>query len=124
MVSPLDDRISWIKSVADAALGKGIDEMLDEEEDILMNNIKDLSLGLIKASEIQQYNSNSSNGKLYSIRFFGETGDFKDETIFLESNEGNDFSKARQSIEETMNSMGKNKRKELLIDLLSKEMSI
>lgn len=124
LVSPLDDRISWIKSVADAALGKGIDEMLDEEEVVLMNNIKDLSLGLIKASEIQQYNSNSSNGKLFSIRFFGETGDFKDETIFLESNEENAFSEAKQSIEETMNSMGKNKRKELLIDLLSKEMSI
>lgn len=32
MVSPLDDRESWIKSVADVALGKSLDQLQDEEE--------------------------------------------------------------------------------------------
>ena len=124
LMSPLDDRISWIKSVADVALGKGIDEMLDEEELLLFENIKDLSLGLIKATEIQKYNSNSSNGKLYSIRFFGATGDFKDERVFLASSEEHEFKDAKRKISDTINGLEKNKRKEILIELLSKEMSL
>lgn len=124
LMSPLDDRISWIKSVADVALGKGIDEMLDEEELLLFENIKDLSLGLIKATEIQKYNSNSSNGKLYSIRFFGATGDFKDERVFLSFSEEHEFKDAKRKISDTINGLEKNKRKEILIELLSKEMSL
>ncbi|WP_417859761.1 hypothetical protein [Winogradskyella sediminis] len=124
LISPLDDRTSWIKSVADVALGKGIDDMLDEEEPILIDNIKDLSLGLIKATEIQKYNSSSTNGKLYSIRFFEATGGFKDERVFLASNEENTFKDAKEKIRTTIKDLDKDKRKELLIELLSKEMSI
>jgi nucleoside-triphosphatase THEP1 len=124
LISPLDDRISWIKSVADVALGKGLENLLDEEEPLLMNTIKDLSLGLIKAAEIRNFNDNSNQGTLYSIRFFGETGEFVDNKLFVNKNNSKEFKSIKKTISETINKLDEDKRKELLVELLSKEMQI
>ncbi|MGY0391182.1 hypothetical protein ACW5R3_01315 [Bizionia sp. KMM 8389] len=124
LMSPLDDRISWIKSVADAALGKGLEDLLDEEELLLMDTIKDLSLGLIKASEIRSFNNNSKQGTLFSIRFFGETGEFVDKSLVVDTNSSKEFMSIKQNISKTINKLDEAKRKELLIELLSKEMHI
>ena len=56
LVSPLDDRVSWIKSVADVAVGKPLEELLDDEELLLYTNLEELILGLIKAAEISEFN--------------------------------------------------------------------
>lgn len=125
LVSPLDDRASWIKSVADVALGgKSIDELLDEEEPLLMNNIKDLSLGLIKAGKIHNFNSNSNNEKLISFGFFRENGDFIDDTAIIKSKASNKFTTLKNEITKTISSLDQQKRKELLAELLSNEMNI
>ena len=102
LISPLDDRVSWIKSVADVALGKGAEELLDAEEPLLMDTIKELSLGLIKASEIRVFNKNSKKGTLYSIRFFGETGDFVDDTVVVNTNNSSEFVTIKNNISETI----------------------
>ena len=125
LMSPLDDRVSWIKSVADVALGKGLEELLDEEEPLLISTIKDLSLGLIKASEIRSFNANNSNqGTLYSIRFFGETGEFIDNKLVVNISDSKEFKSIKKTISETINKLDTAKRKELLVELLSKEMQI
>lgn len=123
LVSPLDDRVSWIKSVADVALGKGLEELLDEEEPLLINSIKDLSLGLIKAAEIRNFNQNSNKGKLYSIRFFGETGEFQDDKLVV-NNTNKNYLTAKEEINNTIKQLDEKARKELLVELLSKEMNI
>lgn len=124
LISPLDDRISWVKSVADVALGKGLEELLDEEEPLLISTIKDLSLGLIKASEIRTFNSNSNHGTLYSIRFFGETGEFVDNKLVVNTDTSKEFKSIKKTISETISKLDEAKRKELLVELLSKEMKI
>ena len=124
LISPLDDRVSWIKSVADVALGKGLEELLDEEEPLLINTIKDLSLGLIKASEIRSFNSNSKQGTLYSIRFFGETGEFVDNKLVVNTNTSKEFKSIKSTISEKISKLDESARKELLVELLSKEMNI
>ncbi len=124
VTSPLDDRSSWLKSVADVALGKSIEELLDEEELLLMNNIQDLSLGIIKAAEIKEYNENSGNGKLYSIRFFEESGGFVDNKLFVNSESTSEFIEARKTVSSVIGKLDESKRKELLIELLSQELSI
>lgn len=124
LVSPLDDRISWIKSVADVALGKGLEDLLDEEEPLLINTIKDLSLGLIKAAEIRNFNKNSNQGTLYSIRFFGETGEFVDDKLVVSTNTSKEFRSIKKMVSETISKLDEEKRKELLVELLSKEMHI
>lgn len=125
LVSPLDDRTSWIKSVADVALGgKSIDELLDEEEPLLMSNIKDLSLGLIKASKIHNFNSISNDEKLISFGFFRENGEFVDDTAIVKSKVSKEFSTLKKELTTTLGSLDKQKRKELLAELLLKEMNI
>ena len=124
LVSPLDDRISWVKSVADVALGKGLEDLLDEEEPLLISSIKDLSLGLIKASEIRNFNNNNDQGTLYSIRFFGETGGFIDDKLVVNTDTSKEFKSIKKTISETISKLDKTKRKELLVELLSKEMKI
>lgn len=124
LISPLDDRISWVKSVADVALGKGLEGLLDEEEPLLISSIKDLSLGLIKAAEIRNFNDNTNQGTLYSIRFFGETGEFVDDKLVVNTNTSKEFKSIKRTISETISKLDETKRKELLVELLSKEMNI
>lgn len=124
LLSPLDDRNSWLKSVADVALGRGIDEMIDEEEILLFSNIKDLSLGLIKAAEIHKFNSGSTKGKLYLLRFFGESGEFVDNKLVLQKERTKEYDDLKNNISNTIGKLDVEKRKELLIELLTNEMSI
>ena len=122
LVNPLDDRVSWIKSVADVAVGKPLEELLDDEESLLYTNLEELILGLIKAAEISEFNKQSSKGKLLSIRFFGENGEAKDNKFFIKNSTSKDFNKSKQNIEQAMGTLNNNEKKELLIELLSKEM--
>ena len=122
LVNPLDDRVSWIKSVADVAVGKPLEELLDDEELLLYTNLEELILGLIKAAEISEFNKQSSKGKLLSIRFFGENGEAKDNKFFIKNSTSKDFNKSKQNIEQAMGTLNNNEKKELLIELLSKEM--
>lgn len=124
LVSPLDDRVSWLKSVADVALGKSLEELLDEEEILLMDSIKELSLGLIKASEISKFNRNTEKGKLYSFGFYGESGEFISDRLIVENEISPKFREIKNKIVNEINSLEKDKRKELLVELLSKELSL
>lgn len=124
LTSPLDDKVSWIKSVADVALGGSLENILDDEEPLLFNNIKDLSLGLIKAAEIGNFNKNSEKGKLYSFRFFGESGTYIDDKLVIQDKTSMEFSTIKTEITSKMLKLNSQERKELLIELLSKEMDI
>ena len=124
LVSPLDDRISWLKSVADVALGKSLEELLDEEEILLMDSIKELSLGLIKASEISKFNRNTEKGKLYSFGFYGESGEFISDRLIVENEISPKFRETKNKVVNEINSLEKDKRKELLVELLSKELNL
>lgn len=120
--SPLDDRVSWLKSVADVALGKSVEELLDEEEPLLINKIKDLSEALIKAAEIGKYNYNSRTEKLYAIRFFDATGEPVDEKMVVNLNPKADYKAVKDEICTAIQKLDKTRKKELLIELLSREL--
>ena len=124
VVSSLEDRVSWITSVANSSIPGSIDELLDEEEPLLISNIKSLSLNLIKAVEIHTFNSNSKNKKLISFGFFNKKGEFIDDTLEIKMNPSNDFKKVKSQVSIEINKLDEVKRKELLFELLSKEMNI
>ncbi len=123
LTNPLEDRMSWIKSVADVALGKGLEELLDEEEPLLTATIKDLSLGLIKSNEIHSYNK-TNDEKLYPIQFFNEEGQHFDEKIFVKRNNTKEFKSIRKTVSEGIEKLNKEERKKLLAELLLAEMNI
>ena len=58
--SQLDDRDSYLKSVADVALNMSIDKLKDEQEPLLHKTIKDLSQGLLDSIVIHENSSNSN----------------------------------------------------------------
>jgi len=62
IISQLDDRDSYLKSVADVALNMSIDKLKDEQEPLLHKTIQDLSQGLLDSIVIQK-NSSASNAK-------------------------------------------------------------
>lgn len=118
--SSLDDRASWLKSIADVALGKSIEKMIDEEETLLMNNIKSFISSLIKASEIHEFNK-LSNDKLVSFEFVSETGDLIKNKIIIDSKVNGSYSNIKKELKEKLITLEAEKRKQILFELLSVE---
>jgi hypothetical protein len=121
LISPLDDRTSWIKSVADIALGKSIDEMIDEEELILNANLKHLSLSLLKACDIHQFNNLESNKRMLTFELFDASGLSKKDNVILNLNEDKEYISTKQTLNNTLSQFDKERRKQLLIELLEEE---
>jgi hypothetical protein len=120
--SPLDDRGSWLKSIADVALGKSIDKMIDEEEILLLNNINAFLTGLIKSAEIHEFNK-LSNDKLVSFEFVSERGDLVKNKIVLDSKVNGAYSGVKKELTERLTKLDAEKRKQLLFELLTSELS-
>ncbi|MDQ6469012.1 hypothetical protein RB619_00060 [Flavobacterium sp. LHD-80] len=122
LISPLDDRASWLKSVADAALGKSIDRMIDEEDVLLITNLENFLLGLIKASELHEFKS-SENKKMISIQMIGSSGRILDDKIILSNEYNKEFEAVRVQLKEKLITLDIHKRKQLLMELLSTELN-
>ena len=122
LISPLDDRASWLKSVADAALGKSIDKMIDEEEVLLVTNLEEFLLGLIRASDLHEF-SIKENTRMVSIQLFGSTGTIINDKIIISNEYSKEFESIRMQLKEKLVTLDIHKRKQLLMELLSAEMN-
>ena len=122
LISPLDDRASWLKSVADAALGKSIDKMIDEEEVLLVTNLEEFLLGLIRASDLHEF-SIKENTKMVSIQLFGSTGTMINDKIIISNEYNKEFESVRMQLKEKLVTLDVHKRKQLLMELLSIELN-
>lgn len=120
--SPLDDRVSWLKSIADVALGKSIEKMIDEEELFLMNNIKTFIYGLIKAANIHKYNK-LNDDKLVSFEFVDEKGNLIEERILIDAKVNGEYSGMKNDIAQKIITLDIEIRKQLLFELLTLEMN-
>ena len=120
--SPLDDRVSWLKSIADVALGKSIEKMIDEEELLLMNNIKAFIFGLIKASNIHEFNQ-LNNDKLVSFEFVDERGVLITEKLVIDSKLNGEYVKVKEDFSKKIEDLDSRVRKQLLFELLTLEIN-
>lgn len=120
LVSSLDDRASWIKSVADAVLGKSIDGMIDAEEALLLNNLQDFILALIKTSELHEFTP-KDNKSMVSIQMIGVSGAILDDKIIISSDSSPEFEMIKQQVLESLTALDIHKRKQILMELLSGE---
>ncbi len=123
VMSPLDDRAAWLKSVADVALGKSLFEIIDEEENLLFNNIRGLALGLTKATEMHQFNNNSKNEKMYTFKLFDVTGEIIEDKVVVKKASGENKSPNQQKIISYLEQLDPEERKGFLLQLLSKEIN-
>jgi hypothetical protein len=120
LFSPLDDRTSWIKSVADVALGKSIDKMIDEEEILLMNNLKEFVFGLIKAADIHAFNKVNKD-KLVYFEFIDESGLTVPEKIIIDAENTKKYKKIKEELKSSICDLDENIRKQILFELLTSE---
>jgi hypothetical protein len=96
--------------------------MIDEEEMLLMNNIKRFISGLIKAADIHEFNKLSQD-KLVSFEFVTESGNLVKERIVLETKENSSYSKTKNEFSQKLITLDAEKRKQLLFELLTIEIN-
>lgn len=120
LVSALDDRASWLKSVADSVLGKSIDRMIDEEEILLYNNLEEFILGLIKASELHEFKS-GENKSMISIQMIGVSGAVLNDKIIISNDRSQEFENVKAQLMENLFTLDIHRRKQVLMELLTYE---
>ncbi len=122
LVSHIDDRESWLKSVADIALGKPIDKMLDSEEIILMNNVSSYSRRLFEVSTLHEFRS-ERNRKMISLTFLNVDGNQLENKLILDEDFENEIASQRTEVLNIIGCLGEKQRKQLLFQLLNEELT-
>lgn len=82
LMSKLDDRDSWLKSIADQLLGKSIDKMNDQEEMILLESFKEAFSNLDRVLEVHEFLDQEEN-EAYTIDLMDKSGKVFHEKVSL-----------------------------------------
>lgn len=83
IMSPLDDRDSWLKSISDVLLGKNINEMRDEEEAYLMVQLEGMLSDLEKLIDLHALKQERTSDEIFRFEVLDSSGAKKNETIVL-----------------------------------------
>ena len=81
-MSKLDDRDSWLKSIADQLLGKSIDKMNDQAEMILLESFKEAFSNLDRVLEVHEFLGHEEN-EAYTFDLIDKTGKVFHEKVSL-----------------------------------------
>jgi hypothetical protein len=119
LTSPLDDRLSYIKSIADHAINKRIEDLLDEEKIILNSNIKLYSNGLLSAVEIHQFNKSSKEGKMVELNLIGENGINQQLKVVINKKYDSKVNILREQLIKELEPFTLEFKKELLVEILN-----
>ncbi|MBQ0138277.1 MAG: hypothetical protein KBT36_03175, partial [Kurthia sp.] len=122
LVSPIDDRESWLKSVADIALGKPINNMLDAEELILMNNLSLYARKLFEVSSLHEFKSNE-NRQMVSLTILNSEGNQKESKLIIDQSIEEEIASTKSDIVSIINQLDEKQRKQLLYSLLNEELN-
>ena len=114
----MDDRDSYLKSIADAVIGYPVEELKDHDETILKDRLLEYAKALIIASDAQSFNKNNPGSKLLQFKFYNTDGSIEDEKIILSSTVNNE--EYIENIDKVLNGFDIPKKKEILIQLYSK----
>jgi hypothetical protein len=116
--SELEDKNSWVKSIAQSVLERSIENMQDEEEDILMKKIEENISILIESSKVIKQNAND---KLVFFNIIDEDGKSLPKTIIVNSSNEKKYFNSKKKIEESINKLEKDVKRQLLYELLASE---
>ena len=119
IMSKLDDRDSWLKSLGDVILGKGLDKMRDKEEALLMDNTAQTLHDLENLIEIHQLKEERKDDKIVQFQLTKVSGEKRVENIVISA--GNE--KALKKLEMELSKILKGNKKlgkAALINLLQK----
>ncbi len=119
LTSPLDDRNSYVKSLADVAINKRIEDIFDEEIPLLNSNIEDYSKGLINSVDIHQFNASSNNSKMVSFSITDEKGQTINSRIIMADDVINKTKIQKNEILGHLKGFSPEVQKSLLIELIN-----
>ncbi|MFV0216664.1 hypothetical protein OBJ92_06440 [Empedobacter falsenii] len=122
LVSPIDDRESWLKSVADIALGKPINNMLDAEELILMNNLSLYARKLFEVSSLHEFKSNE-NRQMVSLTILNSEGNQMESKLIIDQSIEEEIASTKSNVVSIINKLDEKQRKQLLYSLLNEELN-
>ena len=116
LTSSLDDRETYLKSVADVILGYPVETMKDFSESVLKEQLKIYAKGLIMASSAQKFNQNNKDRKLIHFYGYDEDGtlrNYKTEIDSLKQNE-----EYITKINSALNGIDPKKKREVIMQML------
>jgi len=125
LIRPFDEAKIWLKSVA-SALDYNLDELSDSDKPKLIAKIKDFSISLIKACDINEFNKKSNNRNVEAVKFgiYNQKGEYKDAIVYNKNNNSTEFKSIKNDIDKRLSSLNDTDKQSLLLELLQKEMNI
>lgn len=121
LISPIDDRESWLKSVADVALNKPIDKMIDYEEVILMNNLKKHCENILNITDLHDFKPTEER-QMVSITLLDYFGNRREEKVIVDQSNVQKLSKTKSAVSQIINNLEQAQKKQLLYELLNEEL--
>lgn len=118
LTSTLDDRDTYLKSVADSVIGYPVEELKDHDETILKDRLFEYGKALIIASDAQSFNRKNTGSKLIQFKFYNSDGSVEDEKVIVNSSSDND--KYVEGLNSFLNGFEIERKKEILMQLYSK----
>ena len=116
LISSLDDRETYLKSIADAVLGYPVETMKDFSESVLKEQLKIYAKGLIMASSAQKFNQNNQDRKLIHFYGYDEDGKLRNYKTEIDSLKQNQDYIAK--IDRALNGITIEKKREVIMQML------
>lgn len=116
LTSALDDRETYLKSIADAILGYPVETMKDFSESVLREQLKIYAKGLIMASSAQKFNKNNKDRKLIHFYGYDEDGTLRNYKTEIDSLKQN--KEYIDKINNALNGIELEKKREVIMQML------
>ena len=97
-MSKLDERDSWLKSIADVILGKSIEKMNDEDEALLMDNTRKIFSNLDNLLELHSLANENVNNEIVQFQLTDVSGKTIKQNIVLNSSEEKKVSELQKDL--------------------------
>lgn len=117
--SKLDDRDSWLKSLADVILNKGLNKIKDEEEALLLDNTSKMLTNLENLVELHKLKEDHKENDIIQFQLTQTDGKTQVENVVISPNDQKELVFLEKEIEILLKK-NKNLRKAALIRLLQK----
>ena len=98
IMSKLDERDSWLKSIADVILGKSIEKMNDEDEALLMDNTRKVFSSLDNLLELHSLADDNVNNEVVQFQLTDVSGKTVKQNIVLSSSDEKHVSKLQKDL--------------------------
>lgn len=115
--SHIEDRRSYIKSVADSLLDYPIDTIPDHDELVLRSKLNDRIESLLMLANTQKFNQKSKDSKLVGFKFYSNNGRIFDDKVILRKDTHGKNEQILKDIEIKLHGISEREKKEILIKL-------